>query len=183
MLRQQGVAVTGIDTTRALIDAAQGCDRSAVFIEASGERLPFSDGSFDLVISYLSLIDIPDFRAAIREMARVLQPGGALLIANLNSFITSSGDSGWVRNSAGERLHYPVDHYMEERSMWIQYRKIRVLNHHRPMSAYMRALLDAGLRLAYFDEPGPIPGAPEERAQYYLRAPWFQVMEWTRPFS
>src|SRR5215831_18776297 len=40
-------------------------------------------------ISYLTLIDIADFRAALREMARVLKPGGILLIANLNSFIAS----------------------------------------------------------------------------------------------
>ncbi|MGC2767645.1 MAG: class I SAM-dependent methyltransferase, partial [Candidatus Acidiferrum sp.] len=44
---------------------------------------------FDLVISYLSLIDIRDMQAAISEMARVLNPDGAVLIANLNSFNTA----------------------------------------------------------------------------------------------
>ncbi len=49
------------------------------------------------------------------------------------------------------------------------------------MSAYMRALLDAGLRLSYFGEPIPIAGAPLEKAASYRRAPWFLVMEWVKP--
>ena len=42
-------------------------------------ELEFEAASFDLVVSYLTLIDIADFRAAIDEMARVLKPGGSLL--------------------------------------------------------------------------------------------------------
>ena len=72
----------------------------------------------DLVISYLSLIDIPDMPAAISEMARVLKPGGALLIANLNSFNTAC--SGWVKGGAGERLYFPIDNYLQERSTEIR---------------------------------------------------------------
>ena len=122
-----------------------------------------------------------DIHAALSEMARVLNPGGALLIANLNSFNTASGDTGWVKGPDGERLYYPIDNYLQERSMWIQYRAIRVRNHHRPLSTYLRALLDVGLRLTYFDEPAPGPGAPPIKAMNYRRAPWFLVMEWVKP--
>ena len=52
-------------------------------------HLPYADASFDLVVSYLSLIDIPDLPAAIAEMSRVLAPRGTLLIANLTSFNTA----------------------------------------------------------------------------------------------
>ena len=64
------------------------------------EQLPWDHNAFDLVASYLSLIDIPDIEAAIAEMARVLNPGGTLLIANLNSFSTAA--SGWVKADRGE---------------------------------------------------------------------------------
>jgi ubiquinone/menaquinone biosynthesis C-methylase UbiE len=56
---------------------------------ARAEALPFPNASFDLVVSYLTLIDIANFRLALMEMARVLMPAGTLLIANLNSFIAS----------------------------------------------------------------------------------------------
>lgn len=181
MLKQNGVNVTGIDPTPKLISAARARDVGGAYLEAPAEKLPFRDGSFDLVISYLTLIDIPDIQAAIHEMSRVLKPGGALLIANLSSFNTACVDSGWVKDGTGQHIHYPVDNYLEERSTWIEYRGIRVVNHHRPLSAYMRTLLDAGLRLSYFDEPVPAPGAPEPKATLYRRVPWFLVMEWLKP--
>ena len=181
LLRQNGVDVIGIDPTPALIARARACDADGSYVEAGAERLPFGDRTFDLVISYLSLVDIPNIHAAIPEMARVLKPNGALLIANLNSFNSACADTGWVRTSAGERLHYPVDNYLQERAMWIEYRGIRILNHHRPLSTYLQALLASGLRLTSFDEPAPTSGAPSERAANYRRAPWFLVMEWLKP--
>jgi len=181
MLKHHSIDVTGVDPTPELLEAAQARDREGVYLEAGAERLPFDDKAFDLVVSYLSLIDIPDIDAAIPEMVRVLEPNGTLLIANLNSFNTAGCDMGWVKDSAGQRLYYPIDNYLEERSMWTAYRGIRIRNYHRPMSAYMRALLGAGLRLAYFDEPLPCADAAPKKAAAYRRAPWFLVMEWVKP--
>jgi SAM-dependent methyltransferase len=181
MLKQNSIDVTGVDPTRGLLDAARARDTDGAYVEATAERLPFDDKAFDLVVSYLSLIDIPDIDAAIAEMARVLAFNGALLIANLNSFNTACCETGWIKDSDGRRLYYPIDNYLEERSMWIEYRGIRIRNHHRPMSTYMRALLDAGLRLSYFDEPLPVAEAMPKKAASYRRAPWFLVMEWVKP--
>ncbi len=181
MLKRNGIAVTGLDPTPALIASARARDAGGSYLAAAAESLPFGNETFDLVVSYLSLIDIPNIQTAIPEMARVLKPNGALLIANLNSFNTACAGSGWVKTSAGQRLHFPIDRYLEERAMWIDYRGIRVINHHRPMSTYLNALLAAGLRLAYFDEPSPIAVAPGARAASYRRAPWFLVMEWLKP--
>jgi hypothetical protein len=132
-------------------------------------------------VSYLSLIDIPDVDAAVPEIARVLRPGGTLLIANLTSFNTAGADAGWVKDAAGRRIYYPIDNYLQERAMWIEYRGIRVLNYHRPLSTYLSALLRAGLALTHFDEPAPSADAPPSRARSYARAPWFLVMEWMKP--
>lgn len=49
--------------------------------EADAERLPFDDASFDTVVCTYSLCSIPDDRRAVAEMARVLRPGGALILA------------------------------------------------------------------------------------------------------
>jgi SAM-dependent methyltransferase len=181
MLKPHGIEVVGVDPTPALIAAARARDPKGVYLLAPAERLPLPDHSFDLVVSYLSLIDISDIDSAISEMARVLKPGGVLLIANLNSFNTAVVGQGWIKDRGGRRLHYPIDHYLEERTMWIEYRGIRVVNHHRPMSTYLRALLQAGLALTFFDEPLPSPDAPAARANAYRRVPWFLVMEWLKP--
>jgi SAM-dependent methyltransferase len=169
-----------VDPTPALIATAGARDPEGTYLEGSAESLPFPDESFDLVVSYLTLIDIPDIKSGIGEMVRKLKPGGSLLIANLNSFNTACVDTGWVRDSGGQPVHYPIDHYLRERSVWIEYRGIRVQNHHRPLNTYMRTLLDAGLRLSFFDEPAPVSNAPEPKASLYRRVPWFVVMDWVK---
>jgi SAM-dependent methyltransferase len=181
MLGRCGVDVTGLDPTPLLIEAARSRDREGRYIRGIAEALPFAGQSFDLIVSYLTLIDIPDIDLAISEMARVLAPGGTLLIANLTSFSTSCADRGWVTDPLGSRLHYPIDHYMDDRAMWLEWRGIRILNYHRPMRRYMTALLQAGLQLTWFDEPEPIASTPSVRASEYRRVPWFVVTEWRRP--
>ena len=52
--------------------------RPVVVVAASGERLPFADGAFDAVVVALALCTIPDAGAALREVHRVLVPGGEL---------------------------------------------------------------------------------------------------------
>jgi SAM-dependent methyltransferase len=158
MLRANGIPTVGLDPTRELIARA-------------AER--------DLVVSYLSLIDIPDLDAAIAEMVRVLAPGGTLLIANLNGFATAAVGGGWTRTPLGGRI-FKIDHYLEERAEWAAWRGIRVQNRHRPLSRYLRALLERGLILRHFDEPAP-SGGDAAKADRYRRVPLFLVMEWEKP--
>jgi ubiquinone/menaquinone biosynthesis C-methylase UbiE len=44
------------------------------------QNLPFPDASFDTVVATLALCTIPDYRRAVTEAARVLRPGGFLLL-------------------------------------------------------------------------------------------------------
>jgi SAM-dependent methyltransferase len=180
MLTAQGIRIIGIDPTPVLLAAARRRDPRGTYLQGTAEYLPLRDQTFDLVVSYLSLIDIPDIEAATREMARVLKPGGRLLIANLTSFNTACGDRDWIFDKNGRRLHRPLDHYLEERSMWVEWKGIRIINYHRPLHTYFNALLGAGLQLTYFDEPAPIASAPASRAASYRRVPWFLAMEWRK---
>jgi SAM-dependent methyltransferase len=180
MMRDAGLKTTGLDPTRALLDAARARDPGGVYVEGVGEALPFQAESFDLVVSYLSLIDMPDIRAAIPEMARVLKSGGTLLIANLTSFNTAGDEMRWHKDAAGRITHFGMDRYLEERFTWESWRGIRIKNYHRPLAVYMQTLLAQGLRLTHFDEPAPIETAPSERAAHYRRAPHFMMMEWRK---
>jgi SAM-dependent methyltransferase len=53
--------------------------RGVAVVEAGAEGLPFPDGSFDTVVSTLVLCTVPDVTTSLREIRRVLAPGGRLL--------------------------------------------------------------------------------------------------------
>jgi len=79
-----GLRITGIDLSPRMLDLARqyaaqlGVD--VTLQEGDAQRLPFDDESFDTVVCTLALCGIPDHRAAIAEMKRVLRPGGRLVL-------------------------------------------------------------------------------------------------------
>jgi arsenite methyltransferase len=54
-------------------------------ITANAQVLPFTDNSFDIVMTSLMMHHVPDINKALAEMVRVLKPGGTIVIADVNS--------------------------------------------------------------------------------------------------
>jgi ubiquinone/menaquinone biosynthesis C-methylase UbiE len=79
-----GIQLTGVDLSPAMLDQARAraaeLGLTPTLSEADVEHLPFADGSFDTVVCALGLCSIPRPETAVREMARVLKPGGSLLL-------------------------------------------------------------------------------------------------------
>ncbi len=80
--------VIGVDMTPAMLEKARASASATgatqvEFREGYGEALPVPDGWADVVISNGVLNLMPDKRAALQEMARVLKPQGRLQIADI----------------------------------------------------------------------------------------------------
>lgn len=75
--------ILGLDPAPRLVDMAQEeAERSrapVTLITGSAESIPIGDSSIDTVVTTWTLCSIPDATAALREMRRVLKPGGQLL--------------------------------------------------------------------------------------------------------
>jgi 2-polyprenyl-3-methyl-5-hydroxy-6-metoxy-1,4-benzoquinol methylase len=75
-----GVEITGVELDWHLLGIARAHVPAAPVASASIERLPFASGAFDRVIFTEVLEHIPDDRAAMDELVRVLAPGGTVAI-------------------------------------------------------------------------------------------------------
>ena len=68
-------------TLGAMMEAGElAADHPATAVQGDALALPFADGTFDRVIASEVLEHIPDDTAAMRELARVLRPGGAMAV-------------------------------------------------------------------------------------------------------
>src|SRR5262249_33043235 len=89
-LARQGAIVTGCDFSLEALRAARSKltvpeQRSrAGLIQGDAEKLPFADGSFDVVVSCETIEHVPGVEAATREMHRVTRLGGRLLLTTPN---------------------------------------------------------------------------------------------------
>jgi ubiquinone/menaquinone biosynthesis C-methylase UbiE len=75
--------VIGLEPSPRLLAMARRAERtgngSVEFIEGSAEAIPLQDASVDTVVTTWTLCSIPDAPRALRDMRRVLRPGGRLL--------------------------------------------------------------------------------------------------------
>lgn len=89
-LARAGAEITAIDfsdaalaVARRTIAQAQG-DKRIVLQKADLTCLPFGDASFDVVLSWGVIMHVPDMENALSELARVLKPGGTLVLCENN---------------------------------------------------------------------------------------------------
>lgn len=76
-------SLTGLDPAAELTEKAhhraEGLNRPVQMLGVSGEEIPVDDARFDSVVCTWTLCSIPNVYAALREMRRVLKPGGRLI--------------------------------------------------------------------------------------------------------
>jgi phosphatidylethanolamine/phosphatidyl-N-methylethanolamine N-methyltransferase len=98
-----GKTVVGIDLSRDMLRRAQ--ERVATqrlrnvsgLLEMDAERMGFADGSFDIAVAMFTATVVPDARRLVREMRRVVRPGGELLF--VNHFRAEGGLRWWVERA------------------------------------------------------------------------------------
>lgn len=89
---------TALDLTGAMLKYSRdrGADLKIARVQGDGMSLPFADESFDVVVLHLILAVVPNPELCLAETARVLKPGGRILL--FDKFL-QRGQQAWLRRS------------------------------------------------------------------------------------
>jgi SAM-dependent methyltransferase len=171
-LRALGHRVLAVDLSFAMTRATATHPTGQVpAVVADSTALPLPARSADCVVAFMSLHDIDDMPGTIAELARVLVPGGRLVMAivhPINSAGTFVGESG-----DQERPYVIAGSYFEPRR-YVDTFVVNDLNvtfhgEHRPLQCYTEALAGAGFAIERLTEPtNPDPADKWRRIPLFL---------------
>lgn len=114
-LVSRGHRVAGVDATPAMLEKARARVPSADLRLGDLARLPFEDGAFDLAVCALALSHLPDPDPAIAELARVLRPGGTLVVSDLHPTMLLLGGTGFFVDASGQAGNVRSFHHSHAR--------------------------------------------------------------------
>lgn len=151
LLARREALVTGVEPAAPWHAAAVACEAAEplgiTYLQADLSTLATTHsqllGTFDVVIANMVLMDIPDYEPAIRSCAAALVPGGVFICTLLHPCFEETG-AAWLRKRSIETREY-LHPYIQPQTFGHFF--------HRPLSAYINTLLDAGLTLRRMVEP------------------------------
>jgi len=181
-LAERGYDVVGVDASPSMVAAARETAPEMEIKLADAASLPLPDGSFDLVVAFMSLQDADDLAGAVREAGRVLSPGGHLCFAivhpvnSAGEFSAREPDAPFVISGSYLNASYYVDE--------IERGDARLLleSVHRPLQAYADALTAAGLLIERVREvPLPEHADTKPSSPRWRRIPLFLHVRAVKP--
>jgi homotetrameric cytidine deaminase len=174
-LARLGHTVVGVETSPAL--AAAAAEDGLEILLADAAALPIGDGAADLAVAFMSLLNMDDVGGVVREVARVLAPGGRFCFAVPHP----ANSAGLVDGAAAEADYFatrPIVDVRERDGVRMTFHDV-----HRPLEAYSHALEAAGLLVEAIREPVPPPDYVREHpsARRWLTLPCFLHVRALRP--
>ncbi|RIQ11365.1 class I SAM-dependent DNA methyltransferase [Jiangella rhizosphaerae] len=149
-LARRGHTVIGVDSSPDMLAVARAKVPSGRFVEGELTSLPVPDDDVDLVVCALALSHVPDLKPVFAEFARVLRPGGSLVVSDPRGRLGDIGLPIVVTGPDGRPGYLP--------------------NRSRLASEYLAAALPLGFEVRHCEEPmrpspfvgpdGAPPGAP-----------------------
>lgn len=138
-LAGRGHRVVGVDGSPEMLDRARARLPGAAFLRADLHRLPLADRAVDIAVCLLALVHVPDLGPVMAQFARVLRPGGHLVISDVHRELVLLGSVVHATGPAGQPALAPT--------------------YRHAAGDYLRAALPVGLRVRRCEEPRPAPPA------------------------
>ena len=167
ILARSEARMIGVDVSPRMIALAQEEEQREPLgiryeVASFTDLVPFDTNSFDAVVSFMALMDGADFSIAIREIYRVLRPGGELMFSVLHPCFMTRGFA-WIQDEVGKSVALRVAGYFDSTPYVEQWHfkgatespDFAVPRFPRTLSEYLNAVTGAGLALTCVEEPYP----------------------------
>jgi ubiquinone/menaquinone biosynthesis C-methylase UbiE len=134
-LADRGFEIIGVDANRTMLARAEAKVPGGDFRVGDLRAVPVDDAAVDVVVCSLALSHVPEVGPVLAEFARVVRPGGTIIVSDMHPhYSTFGGAAAFPTESEGFELHF-------------------VPNLVHPVSEYVSAALDAGLVVGECREP------------------------------
>jgi ubiquinone/menaquinone biosynthesis C-methylase UbiE len=159
-LATRGAVVTGVDLSEKLLEKARQHEETEPlgisYRHGDAQTLEgLVDDSFDGIVCYMALMDIPDLDQTLQSMARVLRPGGWFVVSITHPCFKTPA-TGELVDHVDQSIRRTVGKYFVE-GYWDgpgQHRNaLPVGAYHRTLSTYVNTLADAGFVIGRLREP------------------------------
>lgn len=165
LLVDAGAALTAIDLSETFVHAARDACDAIAHLVGDGLHLPFADSSFDAATAFMCLMDMADPASALRELARVVRPGGFVQFS-ITHPATTTPLRHWVDDDDGVRTSLAIGRYFDGGSKtdtWtFSKAPAQLRERHAPFTVtsvrltvadWLNMVADAGMRLEHAVEP------------------------------
>ncbi|WP_159712046.1 class I SAM-dependent methyltransferase [Geminicoccus flavidas] len=169
-LAARGHQVVGVDGSPAMLAKAQAKLPGCRFKRGDLAALPVPDASVDAALCALALVHVADLRPALREFARVVRPGGQVVISDVHPVLVQLGWQAKFRTAEGKAGFMRLNRHLA--------------------ADYAAAALDAGLQLSGLYESPLTPESamtvareplPDANAAAWVGLPGVIVWHLTKP--
>jgi SAM-dependent methyltransferase len=152
-LAGRGWNVTGVDVSEDQLRLAR--ERGVEVVRADAKELPFADSTFDAAVSVFTHTDMDDFAGALRELARVVRPGGVFVYLGVHPCFIGP-HSRFLRGEGVPELfpgYWDTERYTDAPGISPEDLRAKVGAIHLPLSTFVQGFPDAGFTIERFEEP------------------------------
>lgn len=118
-LEARDCRAVGVDITAAMLRRASAKTPRTGLVQGDLRALPLASGSVDAAVCALALCHLEDFTPALRELARILRPGGRLVVSDPHGRGDYTGGQGFYGTGGLTRPRF-VRNYHRQASEWIE---------------------------------------------------------------
>jgi len=182
LLARSGARMVGVDISQRMIELARQEEHREPLgiryeVTSFSDLSLFDDEFLDVVVSFMALMDSPNFEGAVKEIYRILRLDGELIFSMIHPCFSTKG-YGWIPDEQGNCIKLTVSDYFDDQPRVEHWRfskggapkdvmPFAVPRFPKTLSEYFNALIQAGFVLKQIEEPRP----SEEVCKQH---PWLQ---------